>query len=143
MRWVGDTLATEAVHTTYALADHLPVLSVLVPFIAAPLIVLLGIRSIAWPLAFIASAASFGISIALLLQVIAGDAAVLDFGAIAHEATQQIDILVVDELDLVDDEDAGLLFELAGVGVSRRPGLVLLAGHNGYLEIPDWKMIFD
>ncbi len=67
-------MATEAVHTTYEMVDHLPVLSVLVPFIAAPLIVLIGARGLAWPIAMIASVASLLISFALLMgQVIDGD----------------------------------------------------------------------
>lgn len=69
---MGGTVATEAVHTTYEMVDHLPVLSVLVPFIAAPLIVLIGARGLAWPIAMIASVASLLISFALLMQVIYG-----------------------------------------------------------------------
>ncbi len=54
------------------LADHLPVLQVLIPFISAPLLVLIGSRRLAWPIAFAASAATFGIAIALLAQVLGG-----------------------------------------------------------------------
>jgi len=51
---------------------HLPVLQVMVPFVAAPLCVLLNSRSLAWLIAFIASIAAFGISMLLLAQVIDG-----------------------------------------------------------------------
>ena len=46
-------------HVAMTLADHLPILQVLIPFITAPLIVFIGRRELAWPLAFIASATSF------------------------------------------------------------------------------------
>jgi len=66
-------MATETIHHTAAtFMDHLPVLVVLVPFVAAPLIVLIGSRRLSWSIAFIASAASFLISIALLMKVIDG-----------------------------------------------------------------------
>ena len=38
----------EVQHVARTLADHLPVLQVLVPFVAAPLIVFLGNRALAW-----------------------------------------------------------------------------------------------
>ncbi len=59
-------------HVAMTLADHLPVLQVLVPFVAAPLVVLLGSRKLAWPLAFAASAVAFVISVLLLMRVIDG-----------------------------------------------------------------------
>lgn len=59
-------------HTALTLADHLPALQVLVPFMAAPLIVVLASRRLAWPIAFAASAISFVIAILLLLQVMDG-----------------------------------------------------------------------
>jgi len=65
-------MATEHVHVARTLMDHLPILVVLVPFLAAPLTVLLGSRRLAWPIAFVASLTSFLISIRLLLQVIDG-----------------------------------------------------------------------
>jgi multicomponent Na+:H+ antiporter subunit D len=54
-------------------ADHLPVLQILVPFIAAPLTVLIGSRRLAWPIAFAASLIATLISFALLMQVINGE----------------------------------------------------------------------
>jgi multicomponent Na+:H+ antiporter subunit D len=66
-------MATETVHHAATLADHLPVLQVLIPFIAAPLAVLIGNRSLAWPIAFAASAAATIIAFLLLMQVIGGE----------------------------------------------------------------------
>lgn len=67
-------MATETIsHTAATLSDHLPVLVVLVPFLTAPLIVLLGSRRLALPLAFIASAVSLVISILLLGKVVGGE----------------------------------------------------------------------
>jgi multicomponent Na+:H+ antiporter subunit D len=54
------------------LMDHLPVLVILLPFIAAPLLVVLGSRRLTWPVTFAASAGSFVISFLLLMQVIDG-----------------------------------------------------------------------
>lgn len=66
-------MQTEVIeHAALTLADHLPVLQVLVPFVAAPLIVLIGSRRLAWPIAFAASAIAFAISAMLLMQVIGG-----------------------------------------------------------------------
>ena len=66
-------MATEQVHhTALTLADHLPILEVLVPFVAAPLVVVFGSRRLAWPIAFAASAISFVIALLLLLQVLDG-----------------------------------------------------------------------
>jgi multicomponent Na+:H+ antiporter subunit D len=66
-------MATETVHhTALTLADQLPALQIVVPFVAAPIIVLLGSRRLAWPIAFAASAVSFVISILLLRQVLDG-----------------------------------------------------------------------
>ena len=66
-------MATEATqHVAMSLADHLPMLQVLVPFVAAPLIVVLGSRRLAWPLAFASSLAAFVIAILLLMRVIDG-----------------------------------------------------------------------
>ena len=66
-------MATQEVHhVALTLTDHLPILQVLVPFVAAPLVVVLGSRSLAWPIAFAASAISFVIAILLLIQVLDG-----------------------------------------------------------------------
>lgn len=62
-------IAHVAEHTMRSLIDHLPLLQVLVPFCAAPIIVLIGSRRLAWPLAFIASVISLIISIILMLSV--------------------------------------------------------------------------
>ncbi len=63
-----------------ALQPHLPILQVLVPFMAAPLVALFGNRQIAWTLAFIATAVSFAISAALLAQVIDGSVISYEIG---------------------------------------------------------------
>lgn len=66
-------MATQEVHhVALTLTDHLPILEVLVPFVAAPLVVVLGSRRLAWPIAFAASAISFVIACLLLLQVLDG-----------------------------------------------------------------------
>jgi multicomponent Na+:H+ antiporter subunit D len=59
-------------HAALTLRDHLPILQILVPFIAAPLIVLLGSQRLTWPIAFLASATAFVIAALLLGQVIDG-----------------------------------------------------------------------
>ncbi|MEZ8006595.1 MAG: monovalent cation/H+ antiporter subunit D family protein [Amylibacter sp.] len=61
--------ALVAEHTARTLYDHLPLLQVLVPFCAAPLIVLLGSRRLAWPLAFVSSAIALIISVMLMMSV--------------------------------------------------------------------------
>ena len=58
--------ATEAART---LSDHVPILVVLFPFVAAPLAVVLGRRNIAKSLAFLSTAASFLLSCYLLAKV--------------------------------------------------------------------------
>ncbi|MEZ5778884.1 MAG: monovalent cation/H+ antiporter subunit D family protein [Paracoccaceae bacterium] len=59
-------------HIAMTLKDHLPVLQVLVPFVCAPLIVLIGSRTLVWPLTFLASLVSLVIAGVLLSQVIDG-----------------------------------------------------------------------
>ena len=65
--------AEHAAHVAMSLADQLPVLQILVPFVAAPLIVLLGSRRLAWPIAYGAATAAFVISVFLLMRVIGGE----------------------------------------------------------------------
>jgi len=60
-------------HVSASLGDHLPVLVVLVPFVAAPLLVFIGSRRLAWSIAFAASAISLVISFLLLMRVIGGE----------------------------------------------------------------------
>ena len=59
-------------HTAMTISDHLPILQIIIPFIAAPLIVFIGQRKLAWPIAFFASSAAFVISCLLLSKVIGG-----------------------------------------------------------------------
>ena len=47
------TAETQIVARTFA--DHMPILQVLIPFLSAPVIVIIGVRALAWPLAFAAS----------------------------------------------------------------------------------------
>lgn len=59
-------------HVALSLADQLPILQIIIPFITAPLIVFLGVRQLAWPLAFLASVLCVVTSSLLLKQVIDG-----------------------------------------------------------------------
>lgn len=56
-------------HTARTLTEHLPILQVLIPFCAAPLIVLFGNRHLAWFIAFVSSGLAFLISLLLLMEV--------------------------------------------------------------------------
>lgn len=58
--------------TTEAIMTHLPILQVMVPFIAAPICVLLGNRKLVWGITFLASAAALAISWLLLVSVLDG-----------------------------------------------------------------------
>ena len=60
--------------------EHLPILQILVPLVAVPLCVLIRRDRAAFVLALIAAWATFGISIALLLQVIENDQVVYELG---------------------------------------------------------------
>jgi len=66
-------MATAAILPSLTIIDQLPLLTVVVPMIAAPLCVLFGNRQLAWWLAFLASLASFLFSAHMLLQVLDGD----------------------------------------------------------------------
>ncbi|MDU8928836.1 monovalent cation/H+ antiporter subunit D family protein [Alisedimentitalea sp. MJ-SS2] len=63
----------QAAHVALTLMDQLPILLILVPFMAAPLVVLLGSRKLAWPIAYGAATASFVMSVFLLMRVIGGE----------------------------------------------------------------------
>jgi multicomponent Na+:H+ antiporter subunit D len=66
-------MAADTTHyVAKTLADHLPILPIVIPLIAAPLCVLIGSRRLAWPIAFVASVLSFIASYLLLDQVIGG-----------------------------------------------------------------------
>ena len=66
-------MSLEASHDlAFSLSDNLPILQVLVPFIAAPLAVVIGNRIISWWLAFISSVISLLIATTLLGKVIDG-----------------------------------------------------------------------
>jgi len=50
-----------------------------------------------------------------LLGVVAGDTTSPDLGAVAHEATKQVDVFVVDVVDVLGREDRDLLLATATV----------------------------
>lgn len=66
--------AQGAAQAALTLADHLPALIVLVPFLAAPLVVLIGSRRLAWPVTFGAALFSLWAAISMLRQVLNGTA---------------------------------------------------------------------
>ena len=66
-------MAGSASASALTIIDQLPLLTVAIPMIAAPLCVLFGNRKIAWTLAFLASLLSLLCSTHLLLQVLDGD----------------------------------------------------------------------
>ncbi len=61
-----------AQHVSLSLADHLPILVVVVPFMAAPVAVLIGNRNAAQVIAFLAALTSLVVSSLLLMEVIDG-----------------------------------------------------------------------
>ncbi len=65
-------MSVEPTNVAMTLTEQLPILQILVPFVTAPLIVLIGSRRLTWSLAFSASVLSFVIAILLLMQVIDG-----------------------------------------------------------------------
>ncbi|MEM7440383.1 MAG: monovalent cation/H+ antiporter subunit D family protein [Pseudomonadota bacterium] len=64
--------AVEVTHQALTLKDHLPVLQILIPFCAAPLVVFLGARNLAWPIAFASAIASLVCSIYLMMATLDG-----------------------------------------------------------------------
>ena len=67
-------------HEALTLSAQLPVLPILIPFLAAPIIAVVGVRSVAWPIAFAASLLSFIASILLMLDVRDGSEVVYYLG---------------------------------------------------------------
>lgn len=67
-------MAAEEVHSVaLTLRDQLPILQLVVPFLSAPLVMVVGAgRGLAWAVAFLASLAALAISAALLAQAIDG-----------------------------------------------------------------------
>ncbi|MCK4712980.1 MAG: monovalent cation/H+ antiporter subunit D family protein, partial [Marinosulfonomonas sp.] len=62
-------MSADPTHVARTLTDHMPILVVLVPLLAAPLVVLIGSRRLAWWIAFAACLASFLISCVLLANI--------------------------------------------------------------------------
>jgi multicomponent Na+:H+ antiporter subunit D len=118
-------MATEPIqHAALTLTDHLPVLQILIPFVAAPLIVLLGKRSLAWPIAFAASAGAFVVAALLLMRVIGGEVISYHIGGWAPPLGIEY---------RVDAANAFVLFLVAGIGT------IVLPYARGSItsEIPD------
>jgi multicomponent Na+:H+ antiporter subunit D len=69
----GEEAAEVVAHVALTLADQLPILQVLVPFLAAPLLVMISSKRLAWPIAYGATSIAFVISLLLLLRVIGGE----------------------------------------------------------------------
>lgn len=65
---MAGTSAQTVEHVARTLIDHLPALQVVIPFLAAPLIVFIGGRGLSWWLAFIATFLTFIVSVILLLE---------------------------------------------------------------------------
>jgi len=66
-------MATAEANAVFSIIDQLPLLTVAVPLLAAPLCVVFGNRTMAWLLAFAASIISFLFASHLLLQVMDGE----------------------------------------------------------------------
>ena len=66
-------MADSATASSMMLADHVPLLTVVVPLLTAPLCILFGNRNLAWAMAVIASVISLVFSSVLLAQVINGE----------------------------------------------------------------------
>ena len=65
-------MAAEIQEVSLSLREQLPALQIVVPFIAAPLIVMLGSRTLAWWIAFLSSLACLVMSLALMASVADG-----------------------------------------------------------------------
>ena len=117
-------MATETLHqTSLMLSEQLPILQVLVPFVVAPLIVVIGRREFAWPLAFMASLVAFVIATLLLLQVIDG-------GTLSYHIGGWAPPLGIEYR--VDAASAFVLFLIAGIST-----IVLLFARGGLVvEVP-------
>jgi len=96
-------------HVALGLTDHLPALAVLIPFLAAPLVVFIGSNRLAWPLAFLGALGSFVISIKLLMQVWHGEVLTYHMGGWAPplgieyriDAANAFVVLIVSAIALV------------------------------------------
>ena len=68
----SSTITEPIQHIALNLTDQLPILQILLPLIAAPVIVVLGLRQLAWALAFFSSIGSLVIAYLLLQKVLDG-----------------------------------------------------------------------
>ena len=70
---MASTISSEPIHhIALTLSDQLPALQIIIPLVAAPLVILIGARAVAWPLAFLASLTSLVISALLMQRVFNG-----------------------------------------------------------------------
>jgi multicomponent Na+:H+ antiporter subunit D len=79
-QWQGHRVRRPRGHPVLSLLDHLPVLIVIVPLMAAPLCVLVDRPRLAWRVALIAAFASLFCAIALLGQVLDGSVISYELG---------------------------------------------------------------
>ena len=99
-------MATASAGPALGLIDHLPVLTVVIPLLAAPLCVLFGNKTLAWVIAFAASVLSFLCSAHVLLQVLDGD--VISYALGGWEPPLGIEYRI-------DAANAILLFLISGI----------------------------
>lgn len=97
----------ETHHTALTLIDQLPILQVLIPFVAAPLCVMIGERRIAWIIAFAASAGAWIVSMLLLALTAYGSVISYEIGG--WEPPLGIEYRV-------DALNAFMLFLVSGIG---------------------------
>ena len=122
---MASAISSEPVHhIALTLSDQLPALQVLIPFVAAPLVVFFGVRSLAWPIAFLASLGSLAVSVLLLQSVIDGSELSYHMGGWAPPLGIEY---------RVDTANAFVLFLISGISS------VVLAYARGSLkaEVPE------
>lgn len=105
-------MAAEAHHIAKTLTEQLPVLQVLIPFCAAPLMVVLGNRFVAWWIAFLSTLSALVISFLLLR-------AVSDGGFISYQLGGWAPPLGIEYR--VDAANALILFLISAIGTVTLP----------------------
>ena len=111
-------------HVALSLIEQLPILQIALPFIAAPVIVFIGQRQIAWILALAASALSFLVSIIIVQQVLDGSEISYQLGGWAPPLGIEYRI---------DAANAFVLFLISGIST-----VVLLYARKGLgYEVPE------
>ena len=97
----------ETHHVALTLNDQLPILQIVIPLLAAPLVVLIGNRKAAWWIAFLAAFSAFVISCLLLAQVSDGSYISYQIGGWAPPLGIEY---------RVDALNAFMLFLVSGIG---------------------------